>query len=120
MIAQLKIVGQAYTADLTQPLDISIRLGFTGDNPNCFYAPLAEVAPVVAGDFVGDTQRGGLVNFKTIKVNPHGNGTHTECVGHIATELFFLPDCLAQYHHAAHLVSVYPQRLDNGDRVITR
>ena len=120
MIVKLKIAGKAYQADLQQPLDISIPLRFDENNPNCFYAPLAEVSPVIAGDFVGDTQQGGLVNFKTVKINPHGNGTHTECVGHIAKEPFYLPDCLQSYHHAARLVSLYPQKLENGDRVITR
>lgn len=120
MFATIKITNTLYQAELHRPLDISIPLRFDGSNPNCFYAPLAEVSPVIAGDFVGDTQQGGLVNFKTVKINPHGNGTHTECVGHIAKEPYVLPDCLTMYHHPARLVTLYPQRLDNGDRVITR
>ena len=49
-----------------------------------------EYTPVVAGDFVGSTASGGPVNFFNIRVNPHGNGTHTECVGHIAREPYVL------------------------------
>ena len=107
-------------ADLNQPLDISITLRFDGVAPNCFYAPLAEASPVVAGDFVGSTAQGGLVNFMNIRLNPHGNGTHTECVGHIAREPFYLSDCLQRFHFAARLVSIYPQHQDDGDRLITR
>ncbi|RME96997.1 MAG: cyclase family protein, partial [Bacteroidetes bacterium] len=109
MEIRTKILGQTFYAKLNQPCDISIPLDFVGDNPNCFYAPLPEVSPVVAGDFIGDTSQGGLVNFKTIQINPHGNGTHTECVGHIAQETYFLPDSLQQFHFTARLLSVYPQ-----------
>lgn len=114
------VQGYTYQADLRKPISIGIPLDFSGENPNCFYAPLPESSPVVAGDFVGDTQQGGLVNFKNIRLNPHGNGTHTECVGHIASEVYLLPDCLRQYVCSARLISVYPQAIDNGDRVITR
>lgn len=114
------ILGQAHYARLSEPQDISIPLDFAGENPNCFYAPLPTVSPVIAGDFIGDTSQGGLVNFKTIQLNPHGNGTHTECVGHIAKDPYFLPDSLRNYHFTARLISVYPQRQSSGDRVIER
>jgi arylformamidase len=114
------ILGQAYYAKLNEARDISIPLDFAGENPNCFYAPLPTVSPVIAGDFIGDTSQGGLVNFKTIQLNPHGNGTHTECVGHIAQTPYFLPDSLQNYHFTARLITIYPQRQANGDRVIER
>lgn len=120
MITTCQINGQTQMANLTQPLDISISLRFDGVGPNCFYAPLPEKAPVRAGDFVGATAEGGLVNFMDIRLNPHGNGTHTECVGHIATEPYYLSDCLRQFHHTARLITIIPQRLENGDRVIMR
>lgn len=120
MITSLYIFGQSYQAQLTSPLDISMPLRFDGVSPNCFYAPLPEKWPVKAGDFVGSTAEGGLVNFMNVRLNPHGNGTHTECVGHIATEPYYLSDCLKQYHFSARLVSILPQKQDNGDRIITR
>lgn len=120
MQVAFNISGQAYTADLKQPINISIPLRFDGRGPNCFYAPLAESAPVVAGDFIGSTEEGGLVNFKNVKINPHGNGTHTECVGHISQEPNYLNDCLHHYHYTARLISVYPRKQENGDRVIER
>lgn len=120
MEVHLRILGQAMKAKLTAPLDISIPLRFDGVGPNCFYAPLAESSPVRAGDFVGSTAEGGLLNFKNVKLNPHGNGTHTECVGHIATEPYFLSDCLRQFHFSARLISLYPRKQANGDRVLER
>ena len=75
--------NQTFLADLQQPIDISILLRAGFDQVNCFWAPPVAYEPVRAGDFVGSTELGGPVNFFNIKVNPHGNGTHTECVGHI-------------------------------------
>jgi kynurenine formamidase len=120
MITRFNIFNIPYTADLNHPIDISIPLRFDGEGPNCFYAPLPEKWPVVAGDFVGSTAEGGLLNFMNIRLNPHGNGTHTECVGHIAKEPYFLSDCLKQYHFPARLISILPQKQENGDRVIMR
>ena len=73
-------------------IDISIPLVKDAVGPNCFYAPLFDASPVVAGDFIGDTSKGGSVNFFNVKINPHGNGTHTECVGHIARERIYIND----------------------------
>ena len=109
-----------YRADLSKPLDISIPLEAGANTVNCFYAPLMEIEPVVAGEFIGATAKGGPVNFMNIRLNPHGNGTHTECVGHIAKDTFTINDCLKQFHFLSKLVSVYPIKQDNGDRVITK
>lgn len=109
---------KSYSADLGKGHDISIRL-VSGEGPNCFYAPLFESAPVKAGDFVGSTQAGGIVNFYNVRMNPHGNGTHTECVGHISTEKVVVPDVLTNSHSVAKLISVYPYRKENGDLAIT-
>lgn len=70
------------------------------------------------GTFIGDTREGGAVNYVNVFLNPHGNGTHTECFGHIAQERVSLYHCLRQFHFSACLISVLPVRQDNGDLVI--
>lgn len=114
------IAGQAYRADLAQPLDIGIPLREGLETVNCFYAPPMETSPVVAGDFVGSTQQGGPLNFLNIKFNVHGNGTHTECVGHIAKERYTINQSLQQFHFPARLISLYPEKTAAGDRVVFR
>jgi arylformamidase len=109
---------QRYAADLGKPLDIAIPLRNGLDNPNCFWAPAPQFAPVEMGDFIGSTAKGGPVNFFNVRFNPHGNGTHTECVGHIAKERYVIRETLQEAHFMAKVVSIYPQRLDNGDRVM--
>ncbi|MEQ1747379.1 MAG: cyclase family protein [Saprospiraceae bacterium] len=109
-----------YRADLARPIDLSLLLRNGLQNPTCFWAPPVEYEPVVAGDFVGSTEHGGPVNFFNVRFNPHGNGTHTECVGHIARERYVLHACLREHHFFAKLVSLYPRPTEQGDRVIFR
>lgn len=120
MIASFSHHGRTYTADLSKPIDLSIPLRDGVENPNCFWAPMPEFAPVRAGDFVGSTAEGGVVNFFNVRLNPHGNGTHTECVGHISRERFVLRECLRKAHFLAKIVSVYPRRTEQGDRMIDK
>lgn len=109
-----------YKIDLNKGTDISIPLVSGQMGPNCFYAPLFEVKPVKSGSFVGSTLLGGSVNFMNIHINPHGNGTHTECVGHITKDKYTINNCLKQFHFVAELISVFPRLTTNGDKVITK
>lgn len=120
MQIEFEYKNQNYRANLAQPNDISIPIVEGLENVNCFYAPPVEFAPVVAGSFVGSTAQGGVVNFFNIKINPHGNGTHTECVGHIAKKSFTIHESLKKFHFIAKLVSLYPQKTVEGDRIILR
>lgn len=120
MFIHLQHHSQTYSADLSQPLVLSIPLRNGLENPNCFWAPMPEFSPVRAGGFVGSTAEGGSVNFFNVHINPHGNGTHTECVGHIARERYVLHECLHRSHFIAKIISLYPQKTDHGDRVILR
>jgi len=120
MKIKIKYQGKRYKADLSKPIDISIPLKEGLETVNCFYAPLMETTPVRAGDFIGSTQEGGLVNFLNVQLNPHGNGTHTECVGHISREKYTINASLKKFHYIALVISVYPTKADNGDRIIFR
>ena len=113
----IDISGKRWSCDLGQPIDISLALG-NDRKVNCFYAPPFKSEAVVAGNFIGSTQAGGPVNFKNLFINPHGNGTHTECVGHISKEVYHINDCLTQFHHLAKVVSV-PLVESNGDKILS-
>lgn len=111
---QLKDISVEFDA----PLDISIPVIPGEQGVNCFYAPWPEAWPLASGDFIGDTRKGGAVNFFNLRINPHGNGTHTECVGHIALERVNICESLRRFHFLARLASVFPRKQENGDRVI--
>lgn len=116
MIIDLQHQGEAYRCDLAQPLDISIPMG----GARCFYAPPVEITPFASGDFIGSVQAGAPVNFYNVKLNPHGNGTHTEGLGHITQQQELIDECLQAYHYMARVISVDLTEMENGDRVITR
>ncbi|MGB1206055.1 MAG: cyclase family protein [Chitinophagales bacterium] len=120
MQANILFRQKTHTINLAQAIDVSIPLKEGLNTVNAFYAPLLRIEPVRAGDFVGDMQEGGLLNFKNVFFSPHGNGTHTECVGHISPSGYTINACLKQFFFFAQLVSIYPQRLENGDRMITK
>ena len=120
MLVQLQLAGRHYRADLQQPLNIGIPLQGGLNTVNCFHPPPMETSPVIAGDFIGSTQRGGPLNFLNVKLNVHGNGTHTECVGHIAREPYTINQSLQQFHFPAYLLSLYPVKTQEGDRVLQR
>lgn len=120
MLAEITTGSSSFTIDLDDPIDISIPLRHGEHNPNCFHAPLPEIWPVRAAGFVGMVAEGGAVNFRNVRVNPHGNGTHTECVGHITSEAFTINQCLKSFHFPAKLVSIYPAKTVTGDRVIAK
>jgi kynurenine formamidase len=109
--------GNAYfQVDAAQPLDISLPLHVNGKNVNCYYAeePTADVIRF-GSSFVGSVAEGGSCNYQRLHLTPHGNGTHTECYGHISADGATIHDCLCQFLFFARLVSVQPEKLPNGD-----
>ncbi|MEX0968488.1 MAG: cyclase family protein [Bacteroidia bacterium] len=103
--------------DLSSPVDITIPLR-QENNPNAFYLPKPKFEAAVAGSFVGDVNRGGSCNVNNICLSPHGNGTHTECAGHISNERHFIKDALRQFHFVALLLSVEPAEA-GPDKMVT-
>ncbi|MEP6945385.1 MAG: cyclase family protein [Acidobacteriota bacterium] len=120
MIISIKVGEQDVEFDSEKAVDISIPLRFNGPQPNAYGVEPASSRACEAGDIVGDTRRGGSVNFEQYTVIPHCNGTHTECVGHITDERISVTDCLKDVLIAAVLISVEPEKVGEGDLVITR
>jgi len=115
MLANINIEDKNYQIDLNQGIDLSFPLNHGEDNPKCFYAPDPNFEPVRTDTFVGSTQEGSPVNFFNVFFNPHGNGTHTECVGHIAKEKYLINECLKDFFLLAKLIDIKVEKLENGD-----
>ena len=118
MIISFFFSNKKYTSDLSKGIDISIPLISESKGPKCFQAPSFVIEPVVQGDFIGSTMEGSPVNFKNIFINPHGNGTHTECVGHITSEPFTIHSILKNFHYISRLITISPVKSSNGDFII--
>ncbi len=118
MNATLQVSGYELRVDFSKPIDISIPLSAGPDNVNAWYCEPVRIEPVRMGDWVGDVKRGGSVNFRNVHFNPHGNGTHTECMGHISKEEITLNQELRSFFFVADLVSVTPV-VKGDDSIIT-
>jgi kynurenine formamidase len=109
-----------FEVDLSKPIDISISLSNTDENPIAWYIEKPVIEPVVFGDWIGKVSEGSSpTNFNNIYFNPHGHGTHTECLGHITKEFYSINQSLKQFFFLAELISVQPE-LENDDLVITK
>jgi kynurenine formamidase len=110
---------QTIEVDLSKPIDISIPLTNSDENPIAWYIEKPVIEPVVFGDWIGSIKEGASTNFNNISFNPHGHGTHTECLGHITREFYSINQCLKQFFFLAELVSIVPE-IQGEDWVISR
>jgi arylformamidase len=110
--------------------EIAIPLDFHGLQARAFGLPRATSEAFETDGFVGDTRRGGAANCETLTITPHGNGTHTESIGHITERRVPVADCVAAPLLAATLITVrlrplsessdtYAGTADPDDLVIT-
>jgi kynurenine formamidase len=125
MIATIEIAGTPYKVNLNQGLDISIPVQADPHAARAWYLDPPIIEPVRTELFTGSVAEGGSVNFRNIQFNPHGHGTHTECVGHISEEVHSINQNLKQFFSIAALVSAEPRVVEEsgdlmqaGDRVI--
>ncbi|PWB19892.1 cyclase family protein [Flavobacterium sp. HTF] len=109
-----------FEIDLSKPIDISIPLTNTDENPIAWYIEKPAIEPVVFGDWIGKVSEGkSSTNFNNIFFNPHGHGTHTECLGHITREFYSINQSLKQFFFFAKLITVSPENIGE-DLVITK
>ncbi|NBQ47052.1 MAG: cyclase family protein [Sphingobacteriia bacterium] len=120
MIATIFHAGKEYKVDFFQPIDLSMPLSADASATSAWYVTPMKLEPVRMGDWIGDVNQGGSVNFRNIVFNPHGNGTHTECVGHISKEFVTINAQLKRFLFVAELITILPFETPEGDFVITR
>ena len=126
-----ELCGARYRVRNDLATSIAIPLNFFGPQPNHFGVPVATATIVEAGEFVGDTVRGGSCNVKTLQLTPHCNGTHTESISHIVDDEVAVGELPVPILQNCLLLTVNPVRLDQceesywpnpeaADRVVTR
>lgn len=113
---QIVISVGARRYDLSTAQDISLHINPT-HAPHAFGLPAATFEPFRIGNFVGSIEEGGPVRCDIVTLAPHGNGTHTECVGHIAGASYTLDSLMQDIMDEAVLVTV-PTTLCEGDAVV--
>jgi len=133
--SKLFLGTRSFLVKYSQPVDISISVrGHVGE----FTVEAFGLDPTGQPKATEVCQAyGGIgVNCTSIEFNPHANGTHTECVGHVAEQKrFYVEDCFPGIiQGACLLISVEPVQvgensnqpesiiysaLEKGDRVIS-
>ncbi len=120
MQATITTQNQTFEVDLSKPIDISIPLTNTDKNPIAWYIDKPVIEPVRFGDWVGKVSEGSSsTNFNNIFFNPHGHGTHTECLGHITHDFYSVNQALKQFFFVSELISIAPE-WQSEDWVITK
>lgn len=113
------INNKSYTADLSKPLDISMPLQAGSHNANCYYAENPTFETIrFEGVFIGSVAEGGVCNYQRVSLTPHGNGTHTECYGHLNNQEknnVTINQCLKTFWFVARLVSLEPTKINESD-----
>ncbi|MDZ4840329.1 MAG: cyclase family protein [Bacteroidota bacterium] len=86
----------------------AILMGLPVENSNreCFNLPPTHISPVIVGRWTGSVALGSNCNVDNLFISPHGNGTHTECCGHISLQHHTLKDSMTQYMLLAYLVQI--------------
>jgi arylformamidase len=105
--------------DFKNGIDISIPYRTSAEATSAWYVPPVKAEPVRMDGFVGSVAEGGSVNFRNLTLNPHGHGTHTECVGHISPEVFSVNQCLKKWFFDALLITVTPESVGE-DLVVSK
>ena len=125
MLISFQHKNTTYQADLSQPIDISIPLKINAlDNPNAWYCPMPEAESQRFGKLKIAVDNGAVINSYGVRLFPHGNGTHTEGVGHLTKskdwQQHSINKVLTEFHCLVRLISIYPTRTDDGDRIILK
>eukprot|EP00743_Colponemidia_sp_Colp-15_P005449 GILK01005858.1.p1 GENE.GILK01005858.1~~GILK01005858.1.p1 ORF type:complete len:764 (-),score=127.62 GILK01005858.1:137-2239(-) len=89
---------------------------------DAFFMPKASSKPVQIGAFVGDRQVGSSCNVDIVTLCPHGDGTHTECAGHVLKEKLSLSDLrITGGNSAALLLTAFGVRIgESGERYLAK
>lgn len=106
--------------DWNKPIDLSWPLIPNRDLVRCYWADTPINETIRSGSFVGSIKAGGAVNYTKITLTPHGNGTHTECFGHVASgDNDTIGQSLQKFIFKAKLITVSPLLLPNGDSFVS-
>ncbi|HCN04546.1 MAG TPA: hypothetical protein DIS79_02915 [Bacteroidetes bacterium] len=101
----MELDGRRADWNTTVFFDISLPVS-PMPSTNAFFLPDATFTAFRAGSFVGSVEQGGPCRCDVVTLAPHGNGTHTECIGHVAGERYSLVSCLRESIVTARLIDV--------------
>jgi kynurenine formamidase len=76
-----------------------------GKNLNCYFIDEPQFEPYKSGNFIANVAQGGSVNCEYIRFCAHGNGTHTECFGHVSKQFYSIQNVKVPFLMLAQVVT---------------
>jgi kynurenine formamidase len=111
VIFEFKDTNFTRTVDLSQGIEIGIPIQ-RGSGVSSFDIDSAKYQVYQKNGFIGSKNKGGSCNLETITFTPHGNGTHTECFGHISSNNHYVNDFIKDYFYSALLFTAHSIEVD--------
>lgn len=104
MILTFEHRKKTYTARINKGTEIGIPVK-RAESVSSFGIQGAIYKTYEVDGFVGSKTENGPCNLETITFTPHGNSTHTECLGHISLDTHFVNDHILDDFYTAYLFS---------------
>lgn len=117
MKATVEYNSRKIEVNISKPIDISISIDPKKNNVNAWYIDGPKISAETEDGYEISVANGAVVNFNSIKFNPHSHITHTECVGHITKEVHSVNKHLKYFIFLAEVITVAPL-FHNGDFLI--
>ncbi|MBU3741629.1 MAG: cyclase family protein [Candidatus Kapabacteria bacterium] len=111
------IDGRSYMVDTSTWIDLSLPITDRA-TVRAFHLPPASFVPFRMGSFIGSVEEGGPVRCDVVTLAPHGDGTHTECVGHVGGKGYSVLNAIDVPMMVAEIITVPLRTIADGDRVI--
>lgn len=109
MKVKISTNNENFKVDFNRPIDLSL----TSKVKNSFkawYVDEIKINTIKSEGFIGSVKEGGSVNFRELLINPHGNMTHTESVGHISQDNIYVNEILQSFHFISQVITVVPKK----------
>jgi arylformamidase len=119
MKIKLEHQERIYEVDLSKGIDISSRYGLKAKEPKAWNTVDVEIEAFEGEGWTGSVKAGAPVNFFNVAFNPHGNGTHTESIGHIREDQLSINEALQSFHFMVRLVKMQSEKIGD-DQVVTK
>lgn len=104
--------------DFSNPISLANPLMIVEKQANAFHIAQPKWEPLKVGAFIGSVEEGGSCNCENLTLNAHGNGTHTECVGHITKDRYAIFNALKSFMCTAVVIRIQPTPIGD-DNVVT-
>ncbi len=113
MLATLHFEDGDLQVDFSSPTSIAIAMGFNdAPQPRAFGLSKASQSPFSTPTFTTEVRQGGAINCMQLTIWPHGNGTHTETMGHLLENPPSI-GLLTPQPQVAIVLSVSPEKLSD-------